>query len=301
MIKSIIYNSEISEYGMPMYVICYSGGHSSALCAIEAVRKHGKDSVILLNHDITPTVEDSDIKRFKREVADYLGLPITYANHDKWNIATPVDVCVDADAWKVGKGQILCTNRLKTAPFKRWLAKNDADKEHTYIYGFDASPRERERAQRRSQIMGLDGYKTEYPLINWNRTIQSTNEIGIAPPMCYNKFKHANCVGCLKAGWQHWYIVYCERPDIWESAKLAEDEIGYAIHKDEFGPVYLEDKESLFADMKNAGIEPTEHVTPSKFWHDAKKQVQAIKANIPVCQLDLFAKHDNGVCLDCMA
>lgn len=283
------------------YVVCYSGGHSSALCAIEAVRTHGAENVILLNHDITKTVEDEDIKRFKREVADYLGLPITYANHRDWETATPIDVCLDADAWKVGNGQILCTNRLKTEPFKRWLKANDPDKQNVYIYGFDATEHERGRAQRRSQIMGLDGYQTEFPLISWERTLSSTNEIGIAPPLAYNKFQHANCIGCLKAGWQHWYIVYCERPDIWQVAKDAEDEIGYAIHKDDDGPVYLEDKEQLFADMKAAEIEPTEHVTPTRFWIDAKAKAAAVKANIPVCQLDMFAQHDQGVCLDCMA
>jgi PP-loop superfamily ATP-utilizing enzyme len=42
------------------YIVCYSGGHSSALVAIEAVRKYGKENVILLNHDISPNVEDAD-------------------------------------------------------------------------------------------------------------------------------------------------------------------------------------------------------------------------------------------------
>lgn len=284
-----------------MYVVCYSGGHSSALCAIEAVRLYGKENVILLNHDITPKVEDADIKRFKNEVANYLGLPITYANHDKWDTATPVNVCIDAGAWKVGHGQILCTHRLKTAPFKRWLEINDPEKQNIYIYGFDASPRERERAQRRAQIMGLDGYKTEFPLISWEKTISATREIGIEPPMTYGRFKHANCIGCLKAGWQHWYIVYCERPDIWEHAKFAEDEIGYAIHKDELGAAYLEDKELLFADMKKAGIQPTEHIAPSKFWHNAKETVKALNADIPIYQLDIFEEYDISVCLDCMA
>lgn len=60
-------------------------------------------------------------------------------------------------------------------------------------------------------------------------------------------------------------------------------------------------KESLFEDMKKAGIEPTEHVTPSKLWYDAKETVKALRADIPICQLDMFAKHDKGVCLDCMA
>ena len=62
------------------HVVLYSGGHSSALAAIETVRQYGPENVILLNHDINPRTEDADIKRFKREVAEYLGLLITYAN-----------------------------------------------------------------------------------------------------------------------------------------------------------------------------------------------------------------------------
>lgn len=46
------------------HLVCYSGGHSSALVAIEVVRKFGKENVILLNHDIKSTSEGEDIKRF---------------------------------------------------------------------------------------------------------------------------------------------------------------------------------------------------------------------------------------------
>ena len=71
------------------YIVCYSGGHSSALVAIEAVRKHGKENVILLNHDISSEVEHKDIKRFKNEIAKFLGLEITYANMKGWEYKTP--------------------------------------------------------------------------------------------------------------------------------------------------------------------------------------------------------------------
>lgn len=289
------------ERSVSKYVVCYSGGHSSAICAINAVIKHGKENVILLNHDITGKVEDEDIKRFKNEVAEYLGLPITNANHKNWDTATPIDVCVDAGAWKVDNGQVFCTNRLKTEPFNQWLKDNDPQKKNVYLYGFDNSPSELTRANRRAQIMGLNGYKTDFPLIRWDLEVVDTEHIGIKRPMGYKKFKHANCIGCLKAGWQHWYIVYCERPDIWYEAKKAEERIGYAIHKDDDGPVYLEDKESLFEDMKQAGIEPTEHESPTKFWLNSKALVIAIKADIPVHQMDLFAQHDRGVCLDCIS
>ena len=77
------------------------------------------------------------------------------------------------------------------------------------------------------------GYKTEYPLANWERTIFNTEEIGISKPVTYRIYKHANCIGCLKAGRQHWYVVYCLRPDIF-NLKEAEKEIGYSIIKDVF-------------------------------------------------------------------
>lgn len=279
------------------HVVCYSGGHSSALVAIEVVRKFGAENVILLNHDINPSVEDSDIKRFKRDVADYLGVDITFANHERWNTETPISVCIDAGAWKVGNGPILCTNRLKTDPFNDWLSLCDPEKENIYYYGFDKN--ELHRVQRRVGAMGGAGYKTDYPLALWDdqeRTIFDVSEIGIKRPMAYGKFKHANCIGCLKAGWQHWYIVYCERPDIWGQAKDAEDEIGYAIHKDKDGPVYLDDKEALFSKMLKAGIEPTEHVSPGKFWSIAKEKSAAVGAGIPIEQLDMFACSDAMPC-----
>lgn len=75
------------------YIVCYSGGHSSALVAIEAVRKYGKENIILLNHDISKEVEHKDIKRFKNEIAKYLGLEITYANMEGWEYKTPLRVC----------------------------------------------------------------------------------------------------------------------------------------------------------------------------------------------------------------
>ena len=104
---------DVADY-TPKYVVCFSAGVSSALCAINACLRYGKENVILLNHDISSKVEGADIKRFKVEVARYLGLPITYANHPNFESMTPIKVCVDLGGWKFGRGDILCTNRLKT-------------------------------------------------------------------------------------------------------------------------------------------------------------------------------------------
>lgn len=254
------------------HIVCYSGGHSSALVAIEVVRKFGKDNVVLLNHDISSWVENADIKRFKRGVSEYLGVPITYANIKGLpvnELPDQFDVVVQASAFKVGSGTELCTSRLKTEPFMEYLDQNFSDKNCIIYYGFDAG--ETARIQRRSGILGAKGFKSDYPLALWTeRTIQHTTDVGIDAPNTYESFKHANCVGCLKAGRQHWYIVYCTRKDVWEKAKWAEDEIGYTI----INGISLLGLEPLFESMHKVGVVPTEHVKHQTFWAQAKKKIE---------------------------
>lgn len=81
-------------------IVCFSGGHSSALAAIETARKYGTEGMILLNHDISPHVEHEDIKRFKQEVAEHIGLPVTYANMPGWETTPPLAVAVANKAFK---------------------------------------------------------------------------------------------------------------------------------------------------------------------------------------------------------
>lgn len=256
------------------HIVCYSGGHSSALVAIEVVRKFGTENVILLNHDIHPSVESQDIKRFKKEVSDYLDVPITYANHPEWSTKDQFDIVIDAQAFKVGRGTALCTNRLKTAPFEKYLSENfpvpesGINEDCTIYYGFDKN--EKPRIQRRVGVLSMMGYRSYYPLAlvsDDKRTIFSTKEIGIEPPNTYDDFKHANCTGCLKAGKQHWYIVYLKRPDIWEKGKHSEREIGYTIMKQQS----LEELEPIFSRMKCAGIKTTEHEKGVSFFARIKR------------------------------
>ena len=265
-------SAQIALYNLaaPAHVVCFSGGHSSALVAIEVVRRYGNRDVVLLNHDIHARTEDADVKRFKRDVAAHLGLPITYANHARWDEWDQFDVVRDAGAFKGANGHVLCTHYLKTAPFRAWLDANADPAVTTIYYGFDAN--EPHRIQRRAGILGAAGYETAYPLATWPRTITSTREVGIEPPLGYSTFKHANCVGCLKAGWQHWFAVYATRPDVWERAKAAEDDIGYTIHRD----ASLEEREEEFASMVAAGVTPTEHVPAPTFWSEARKRVRSL-------------------------
>lgn len=116
--------------------------------------------------------------------------------------------------------------------------------------------------------MASMGYKTEYPLYNWKSTINDIADVGIEKPSTYATFRHANCIGCLKAGKQQWFIVYCFYPELWEKAKLAESKIGYSIIKD----FYLKDLECKFSAVKAIAIKPTEVLHYNSFWALVNKE-----------------------------
>lgn len=136
------------------------------------------------------------------------------------------------------------------------------------MYGFDES--ERLRIQRRGSILGAKGYYTDFPLAYWKRSIESIEDIGIRKPVTYRIYRHANCTGCLKAGKQHWYAVYCLRPDIFEEAKQAESEIGHSI----IGLGYLEEFEPEFREMKDdKAICPSEKMPHQTFWAEVERRM----------------------------
>lgn len=264
------------------HIVCFSGGHSSALVAYEVVRKYGHKDVILLNHDINSSKELLDVKRFKKEVSAYLGIPITYCNYqgieDNRKLPNQFDVVKQVGFIKKPRtGSAICTHYLKTKPFENWLFANYPLTDTlffktspiTIYYGFDKS--EENRILRRSSILAAMGYKTCFPLAHWERTIQSTEEIGIVPPQQYDHYKHANCIGCLKGGIQHWYVTYCHYPEVFAEAKTMENDLGYSILKRWGRACFLEELESTFEYMKLEGIEASEHLPRKDFRQALKK------------------------------
>ena len=253
------------------HIVCFSGGESSAIVAEAVVRRYGRESVTLLNHDINPNVEDADVKRFKAEVAAALGLPITQANYRNLPAAElpdQFDISIQSSGFKApGTGDALCTNRLKTAPFAAYLAAHHLPGTVTIYYGFDDD--EQHRIQRRRAILGAQGYATCFPLAEWPDTHDSIARLGIMPPLGYSTYRHANCAGCLKGGMQHWYVTYCHRPDIYAKASGTEQRLGYSILKDQREspalPLFLADLAPVFARMKCAGVPDTEHYPEHKF------------------------------------
>ncbi|NHZ84395.1 MAG: hypothetical protein GWP19_00760 [Planctomycetia bacterium] len=253
------------------HIICYSNGVQSASVAVAVVEKYGKDNCILLNHAINPGYEPVSVTNFGLDIAKYLKMKITYANHkdisDISKIPNQFDVCVDAKSFVNPKNrQILCTNRLKTAPFMKWLERNDYNNTNSVIYyGFTID--ETKREERRESIMCSMGYETAYPLIRMGISSDYYKKTGIPTPEHYKIFKHGNCYGCLKAGKQHWYIIYCLYKDKYFEGVDAEKKIGYSIHK----KYYLKDFIPEFKQMIKMAVEPTEHVKSQTFWANTRR------------------------------
>lgn len=279
-------------------IVLLSGGHSSAIVAIETQRKFGIEHTILVNHDIRPDKEDVDIKRFKREVSEYLKNPIVYVNYGGLSVdelPDQFDIALMKKGFKnPNSDDAFCTYELKTKPFMDWIIRAYPYQNVVIYYGFDEN--EPSRIAKREFVLGLHGYETDFPLAKWaDRTIHSTEEIGITPPLTYGIMNHANCIGCLKAGQIHWYVVYCTRPDVWEKGKFTESELGYSILKASIKvdgkqtsrPLYLIELEPIFERMKNGNVPATEKMSVSEF-RKFKKQY-----NCP----DEFASHKPCECL----
>jgi hypothetical protein len=254
------------------HICCYSGGVSSALVGAMVLGWHGPDDVIWLNHQVN--AEPPDVERFENEFAEAHKMKITYANGDetKYPGLTPEAVVRKEKAFEIrhgGGSEVLCTNRLKTAPFMAWLKEHYQEGDIVY-YGFDAN--EQNRIQRRSSIMAAQGYKTDYPLATWKNPLDKTylDKIGIKPPAQYKAFKHANCIPCIKGRKLHWLCVYLhDNKSYWRYSEL-EEEIGHHLLKDG----YLEDLAPEFDKVCKLGIPIHEHYEANGFWADVKRRLK---------------------------
>jgi len=260
------------------HILCFSGGHESAVTALNVAAKYGTENMILVNHNINNKKEVADIKRFKKEVADFLGLPITYANFkdilDDELIPDQFDICISEGQMTTPKGDHICTSRLKTKPFIKYLENNHADHNCIIYYGFNK--KEKKRVVRRSSFWAAKGFVTAYPNFNWpDNKYTSTLQVGITPPLTYEIWEHANCIGCLKAGLLHWYVVYCTDIETYRKAILMEDEVDYTIHtitvKGVKTAITLRELMPLYCQIKALGVKPNENQNKIKFGRALKR------------------------------
>lgn len=196
------------------HVVGFSGGAASAVVA-EIVSKAHPGNTVLLFHD-TKT-EPDDNERFRREVADYLGLPITERSdgRDIWGVFE--------DEGYLGNGRnTMCSRILKQELSMKYMKENQPA---TLYVGFTVD--EWRRQQRLHAKYLHAGVPTGFPLIDLKMGKEECLHRvetcwGIRPPQLYEWAEHANCIPCIKGKKAYWGLIYMFEREAWERAVQAE-------------------------------------------------------------------------------
>ena len=212
-----------------MKVVWFSAGVSSFMAAYLA-----KDVDKIIYTHIDDQHEDS--LRFVHDAEKFLNKEIEITQSKYKSVA---DVIHAMGFIKAPYGAP-CTNILKRRVRKDW--EHEHPGRHTYVWGLDLT--ERDRAERLAENM--PEYDHEFPLIAKMVTKEDAHGIcarlGIKRPKMYDMgYRNNNCIGCVKGGMGYWNKIRRDFPEVFRGRASIEREIGFAILKDQNGPVFLDE------------------------------------------------------------
>lgn len=208
------------------HIVLFSGGVASSYAAYLVSQKYKKEDVILLH---TPThSEDKDSDRFRKEVSDYLGIPITEEDYgmDIWEL-------IEHKKHIPGQFMPFCTQVLKMQMTERFLKKIDDD----FILYIGYSINEWRRVQKTYARNLSINRKVEFPVYKSGISDEKIKKIikndwRIELPRAYKYLKHNNCIPCFKAGKAEWKLYWMHYPEQYENAVQKEIKFGYTVFKD---------------------------------------------------------------------
>lgn len=214
---------------MEKQIVMFSGGASSAYLAKLVIDEYGKENTILLH---TPTGEESpDADRFRKQVAEYLGMEITEESlgKDLWQL-------IEDNNCLPGFHIPFCTTELKIKMSRRyWKRLRDEGIDFTAHFGYGAA--EWRRVQKQTVRLQHEGFKSRYLIHERQITeevVRNTikNEWKICLPETYRFLQHNNCIPCWKGGKGHFVAVAKYYPEQFLRAMELEEKIGYTVFKD---------------------------------------------------------------------
>lgn len=196
----------------------FSAGVSSAVATKLALRDCPELEILYIDIDD----QHPDSMRFIKDCQGWFGKEITIL---KSEYKTVENVC-RALNYVNGKSGARCTDYLKKRVRKEWEAENNPD---IYVWGFDYSPRERDRAE--ALVEHMPKFKHIFPLIDAQLTKQDAHgylaKEGIKRPMMYDLgYPNNNCIGCVKGGKGYWNKIRKDFPEVFASRAKMEREIG---------------------------------------------------------------------------
>jgi len=200
------------------HIVMFSGGAASSVVAKLVADKYPNDTILL--H--TPTgAEHEDADRFREQVAEFIGLPITVeaANKTLWEM-------VESNKQVPNDSLPYCTERLKLIPQDRYLKRLEKQGESVIIYvglGVD----EWRRIQKVWARNEAKNRKVAFCLMDLRMRGEDCKKIireewKICLPEPYKHLSHNNCIPCYKGGKGHWYKVWKYYPERFCRAAAAE-------------------------------------------------------------------------------
>lgn len=206
------------------HICLFSGGAGSAYMSYLVAKEHHADT-ILLHHSTFAEHPTADI--FRQKVADYIGLPITYANDGRslWQV-------IDDNSCLPSQFIPFCTRILKHEPAEKFYKSLDEDFILYIGYGAD----EWRRIQKQTARIEHSGKTVRYPLAENNisnteikRIIKDEWKICLPDP--YKYLKHNNCLPCFKGGEAHFYKVWKFYPEYYQLAVEKEKQLNHTVFK----------------------------------------------------------------------
>lgn len=202
------------------HIVGFSGGIASSVTASLVLREH--PDAILLFHDTKTEPVDND--RFRFEVSNYLGTPITEDSDGR-------------DIWQVFDDEGFLGSGLKT-PCSRILKQERSlnyllgHMPATLYIGFTGN--EWRRAQRIIARYAKYEIEVKFPLIEEKLgKVECFHQVkncwGIQPPQMYEWAEHANCIPCVKGKKAYWGLIYMFERVAWEKASMYEEKFGHTI------------------------------------------------------------------------
>lgn len=227
--------------------VWFSCGAASAVAAKLAVEKYGKDNVVsVVNNPVAEEHEDN--LRFLNDVAEWLGVPIQLATHDKYPSTKCEDVWRDRK-YMAGINGAPCTMILKKQARQQWEIENPVD---WHVLGFTA-----EESKRHDRFTMTERENVLPLLIEAGFTKQDCMDTlvaaGIEPPAIYGMgYPNANCIGCVKAtSPTYWNLVRETFPEVFDARAKMSREYGCKLTRHKGKRLFLDE---LPADAKGAPL-----------------------------------------------
>lgn len=234
-------------------IVWFSCGAASAVAAMKTIEQYSATcNVRVVNNPVKE--EDSDNRRFLKDVENWLGVRIETAKNNKYPSCSAAEVW-DRRRYMSGNAGAPCTLELKKVARQQFEMDNDVD---WHVLGFTSEEEVRFcRFQQRERLNTLPVLiEAGLSKADCYRVLQ---EAGIELPRVYRMgYPNANCIGCVKAtSPTYWNHVRKMHPEVFEERAKQSRRIGARLVRVKGKRIFLDelDPESKGRQMKNLDFE----------------------------------------------